>query len=307
MTKAIITGANGFVGSAVVSNLINHGYEVTVVLRNENSDISRLPIEKIKVLYSDVKDIKSLTSTIEEQYDVLFHFAWEGISGEKRLNTEIQLSNILSTIDAVEVAKSLGCTKFIGVGSIMEDESFELSKENKALPKNYSYGTAKLSAKLFSKSKANELNIEHVWVKITNAYGPYEFSPRLINSTLRKIYLNEYCAFTAGTQIYDFIYIDDVAEAFRLIAEKGHNNTTYLIGSGKAMALRNYLETIFTTVKTDVIPHFGDIPYKGVNLDQGFFSIETLKNDTGFNPLVSFEEGILKTYRWIGENIDAKV
>lgn len=309
MTRALVTGASGFVGTALVKNLISHGYDVTVVVRNEKSDVSRLSLPTDKIITSDLKSLKELPLKLSgERFDVFFHLAWDGVTGDGRYNTTLQLANIQSTVDAVEVAKALGCKRFVGAGSIMEDESLELSESlGKPMPMQYLYGAAKLSAHLLSKTKAHDVGIEHVWPKITNTYGPGEISPRFINTTLRKINNGEKLEFTAGTQNYDFVYIDDVAEAFRLIAEKGQNNTTYVIGSGHAQALRNYVVSLHKTTQTSLQLNFGDIPYMGVNLGLECFDASNLVEDTGFSPRVDFEEGIARTYEWIKGVRHAKV
>ena len=78
----------------------------------------------------------------------------------------------------------------------------------------YIYGGGKLIAHVMSMSVAADIGIDLVWAEITNAYGVGELSPRFVNTTIRKIIHGEPLQFTAGTQNYDFVYIDDVARAF---------------------------------------------------------------------------------------------
>lgn len=301
LKRAIVTGGNGFIGSHVVKNLVKNEYSVTVVLRNQFSNIERLSNLDINIVYCDNQDILNLHNVLGDQkFDVFFHFAWEGVSGETRRNISVQFDNIQSTVNAVSIASILGCKRFIGAGSIMEDESLYLcGTQGKPLPTQYLYGSAKLSAHMLAKTKASELGIDFLWSKITNTYGPGEISPRFINTTLRKILNEDRLEFTAGTQNYDFVYIDDVAEAFRLIAEKGKNNSSYIIGSGNAKPLRKYVETLHDTLKTQLELHFGDIPFQGVNLELSCFDPSNLFIDTGFRPNIKFEEGIQRTYDWI--------
>lgn len=301
LKRAIVTGGNGFIGSHLVKNLLSNGYLVTVVLRNEFSNIDRLNDLNVEYVFCENSNISNLCEVLKKhEYDIFFHFAWEGVSGDARRNINIQFQNIQSTVDAVTAAKTIGCKRFIGAGSIMEDESLYLCKTpGKPMPSQYLYGSAKLSAHMLSKTKASELGIDFLWAKITNTFGPGEISPRFINTTLRKIINNERLEFTAGTQNYDFVYIDDVAEAFRLISENGMNNSSYVIGSGNAKPLRNYIETLHDTLNTHLELHFGDIPFQGVNLDLDCFDPSSLFEDTGYRPNIKFEEGIQRTYEWI--------
>lgn len=300
LKRAIVTGGNGFIGSHLVKNLLKNGYEVVVVVRNLESNIDRLKNLDLRFIYCDNSNLLSISSELKDNFDFFFHFAWEGVSGLARKDTDVQLKNIKSTVDAVVSAKALGCHRFIGAGSIMEDESLYLcGTPGKPLPSQYLYGSAKLSAHMLSKTKASELGIDFLWPKITNTYGPGEISSRFINTTLRKILNRERLEFTAGTQNYDFVYIDDVAEAFRLIAENGKNNTSYVVGSGQAKPLRRYVETLHDTIETDLELHFGDIPFQGVNLELSCFDPSNMFSDTGYRPQVNFEEGIQRTFDWI--------
>jgi UDP-glucose 4-epimerase len=87
-----------------------------------------------------------------------------------------------------------------------------------------------------------------VWAYITNTYGVGESSPRFLNSTIRKIIHGEPLEFTSGIQNYDFIYVTDVAKAFRLLGEKGKANKGYIIGSGAAKPLRQFVEEILSNL-----------------------------------------------------------
>ncbi len=301
LKRAIVTGGNGFIGSHLVKNLLNNGYDVTVILRDQASNTDRLKDLGINIVYCDNKQITTLPERVENKvFDLFFHFAWEGVSGDARKDINVQFDNIRSTVDAVVSAKALGCQRFIGAGSIMEDESLYLCETaGKPLPAQYLYGSAKLSAHMLSKTKASEVGIDFLWTKITNTYGPGEISPRFINTTIRKILNAERLEFTAGTQNYDFVYIDDVAEAFRLVAENGKNNTSYVVGSGNARPLRKYVELLHDTLETNQELHFGDIPFQGVNLDLSCFDPSSLFLDTGYRPKIKFEEGIQRTFEWI--------
>lgn len=309
LKRAIVTGGNGFIGSHLVKNLLKNNYLVTVILRDKFSNIERLKELSVDYAYCDNSNIINIHNILNNRkYDMFFHFAWEGVSGDARRNIEIQFKNILSTVDAVTAAKALGCQRFIGAGSIMEDESLYLCETpGKPLPSQYLYGAAKLSAHMLSKTKASEIGIDFLWAKITNTYGPGEISPRFINTTLRKIINNERLEFTAGTQNYDFVFIDDVADAFRLIAENGLNNTSYIVGSGNAKPLRKYIETIHDTLESDLELHFGDIPFQGVNLELSCFDPSSLFVDTGYRPHIEFEEGIHRTFDWIKGVQDAEI
>ena len=138
-----------------------------------------------------------------------------------------------------------------------------------------------------------------MWAYITNAYGVGEKSPRFVNTTLRKIIHGEKLEFTSGLQNYDFIYIDDVVEAFLLLGLYGKSNKGYMIGSGNARPLKEFIIEMCKRNSPDNPPVFGSVPYTGVNLPLEIFSTREIENDCGFKAKVSFAEGTEKTLVWL--------
>lgn len=81
---------------------------------------------------------------------------------------------------------------------------------------------------------AGSLGIDYIRAVISNIYGAGEKSPRLINTTIRKLLNGEHCAFSAGEQLYDFIYVTDAAKMFAALGDSGKSNKTYYIGDSIA-------------------------------------------------------------------------
>lgn len=312
MNKVVITGAAGFVGSALVKECLNNGvfvYAIDIV----DDPSYRLPLYSERLVYikQDLSKFKDLSMVLDSKnVDTFFHLAWNGSAGPLREDYNCQVENAILTVKLMKFAKDIGCSKFVVAGTIMEFETHEVIYSQETKPQMaYLYGVGKSLAHELSKPVANKIGIDLVWGYITNAFGVGELSPRLINSTIRKCINHEELNFTSGTQNYDFIYIDDVARAFYLIGEKGKANKGYMIGSGNAKPLKEFVLALVKTCDKDAIPNFGNVPFTGVNLKSETFSIEDLRNDCGFEPLVSFEEGVKKTFEWIkGEekNNDSK-
>ena len=112
---------------------------------------------------------------------------------------------------------------------------------------------------------------------------------------------NERISLTKGEQIWDFIYCSDAANAMYLIANKGLDGKTYVIGSGKSDYLKNYIEEMKCISGSDSLLDFGAIPYSDKQVMHLCADITDLNNDTGFIPLVSFEEGIKETLKYVKE------
>lgn len=303
--KAIVTGASGFVGSALVQELVRNNIEVLCI--DLKTNFERLPKNPlVKTLELSIENIEQLKEKVSlSEYDTFYHFAWVGSAGPLRMDEKVQTTNALWTVNCLKVAKEIGCKKFICAGSIMEFEVHAAMYAQESKPgMAYIYGVGKVLAHELCKPIANNLGIELIWAYITNAYGIGECSPRFINSTLRKMNNKERLEFTAGTQNYDFIYIDDVARAFYLLGLKGKNNKGYIIGSGNAKPLKEFILEMTNANSPNNPPHFGDVPFTGVNVSLETFDTTPIKEDCGFIPKVSFAEGTKKTMEWLKE-VDA--
>ena len=299
MRSAIVTGANGFVGSAVTKELLNNGISVTAIVHAGHRD--RLSeASGLKVVSCDLEELKARPGQLQENtFDVFYHFAWSGSAGPERANTALQLNNAQWTVDALRAAKELGCQRFLCAGSIMEHETMAAAytQGNRPGPA-YIYGGGKLIAHVMCMSVAAQIGIDLLWPEITNAYGPGERSPRLVNTTIQKCIRGEEPQFTSGTQNYDFVYIDDLARAFRLIGENGKPFHEYLIGSGTARPLRRFLEEMRDSIAPGLTFRFGDVPFTGVDLPLSRFDCSETENDTGFRAEISFGEGCRRTMGW---------
>lgn len=301
MKSAVVTGANGFVGSHVCSELSKENVKVYAVVKDENENIDNIKdLKGISIVYCDLNSIASLAEKIKDDIDVFYHFAWVGTSSKLRCDENIQTNNALWTVQALRIADKMKCKKFVNAGSIMEKEAFLAVLAQGSKPGvGYIYGAAKLFARTLCKPIASELDIDLCWAVITNTYGVGEFSPRFINSTLRKIIADEPLQFTAATQNYDFIYIDDVARAFVAIGKYGKPNKEYTIGSGNAKPLKEFITELLHELSPDAVPIFGNVPFSGVNVPLEMFDTTDIETDCNFKPTVSFAEGARLTMEWL--------
>lgn len=305
MKKAIITGATGFIGKFLVHKLVEEGVEVIAVVRKNSKGIPEIRSLPIRIIECDMVDFDQLPQHIPDRdIDVLFHLAWQGVSDANAKNDAIQIQNIVSTLKLVDVAKTMSIQTFIGAGSLHEAEAIEEMQENKIISNlGYMYKTAKLAAHWMGKAKAGNAGIHFFWPLI-NTYGEGERSNRLINMLIRKIMVGDEPALSDGSQYYDFVHVADVACALYLIAEKGKDGSNYVIGSGHARPLKEFLEEAGKIVnemtgKPPVTLGFGQIKSNVVKLPKKVFDVKNLMDDTCFCPSIPFDEGIRRTAEWI--------
>lgn len=305
MKRAIVCGGAGFVGSAVVRELLSNGTEVYAIVRpgfSQRMEISRLAGLDVRILECDIKEIAKVTEMVNEfNFDAWYQFAWDGLFNDSLTDYTTQLMNVKWAMDAIVTAAEMGCQKFVGAGSISQRELLEKTDQLSQYDKHRVYKTAKQACEYMGRSVAQEHGITFIWPLITNIFGVGEFSNRLINSMIRNLLNGKRQSLSAAKQYYDFIYISDAAKAFRLIGEQGKSGRDYVIASGTAQPLCNFLTKVRDIVTPTAELGFGEFPFSGIYLPKKAYDIGALQEDTGFTPEVSFEEGIRRTAAWIAE------
>ena len=304
MESAVITGATGVVGTALINKLIKQNVNILVLAR-KNGRVSNLPKHPlVKIQYCALDELKCFKVHDGKQYDAFFHLGWCGTFGSERADRELQQKNIEYTCDAVRLAKKLGCKVFIGSGSQAENGVLPYGmRVSDTAPENpeSEYGKAKLDAGRKSRELCIKLGIRHEWCRILSAYGPGDAPRSMVMSTLIKMLNGENCDFTKAEQIWDYAFCDDVANALFAAAEKGKDEAIYAIGSGEARTLKDYILTMAKVTGTKSQLNFGAVDYYP---NQPMFlcaDISKLCADTGFKPETDFESGIIKTVAFLKE------
>ena len=299
MKRAIITGPTGVIGSALTRELISHGIEVLLITNpnsKRNKEIIKDPL--ISVLPCSMNDYSNLENTFGKQYDAFYHLAWAGAVGAKRGDILLQEQNIKDALDAVELAKRFGCQKFIGAGSQAEYGRFEgrLTPNTPVHPEN-GYGYAKLCAGQMTRDLAHQNGMEHYWVRVLSVYGPRDNPNSMVMSTITKLKNGEVPKLTPAEQKWDYLYSSDAASAFRVIGEHGKDGEVYVLGSGQAHPLVEYIKSIRDVVSPDSQLGIGEIPYSP-NQVMYLCADTTSLNNLGWRAQVPFKQGIRRILQW---------
>lgn len=301
MKTAVITGATGAIGRALIKICIEEGYEVLAVVHRESLRTKELEkIEHCHVMRLDLSEYDQAMSEIKRQgielknYKLFFHLAWEASFGKDRDNLNLQLDNVHAALSAVYFAKNLGCEVFIGTGSQAEYGRVEsiLSPYTPTFPET-GYGITKLCAGQLTRLYCEQLGIRHIWCRVLSVYGPYDREQTLISTAVNKMLANEDTKFSPCEQMWDYIYSDDAARMILLAAQKGESGKVYMIGSGEAHPLKEYIQKIaeITEYKKEI--GFGRRQYNDKQVMYLQADISELKK-LGFQLLVQFDEGIRK-------------
>lgn len=304
MKNVIVTGANGFIGKTLVKSLLEKNYHVVALDVRFDEYLKNDPrIVCINVLNKVPAELER--DIPKNEYFCFFHLAWGGTSGPARADYAMQLNNVKLTCDYVQLCKGIGCKRVVYASSINEMETYEYLQSDDIEPSGgYIYGTGKLAAHLMGETVAKMNGIEFIPVIITNIYGVGEKSARMIYTSINKLIRREHCSFTAGYQMYDFIYLTDAINSIIAVAEKGKAFNRYYIGSGEPKPLRNFLLEMRDIVDPEAEIGLGDIPFKGVDISYDQFDLKKVQRDTGYVNQVSFSEGVRMTAEYIRSEIN---
>lgn len=290
----LITGATSFIGVHLIKECLKNDCNITAIVRPNSVNIGRLPInDKVKIVEIEMKDIENLLLYRDIQVDVFYHLAWEGARNPYRNDVTIQTRNYEWTLKAMEIAIRLGCKVFIGAGSQAEygkcygkiDETYQTNPITE-------YGKFKLKAYIKLKELAEHNNIRFIWTRIFSVFGIYDYSGTLIMSVLAKLLRNESIPLTECMQMWDYIYVEDVARIMYLLGDSECVGGVYNIASGLARKLCDFVVEMKEITHSISELHFGEIPSESGN-NIGFEPmVEKLKNNIGMYEITSFEDGI---------------
>ena len=308
MKNAIVIGATGAIGTALVQELVKHDIRVLVLCREGSKRNEHIPKDfLVTQRFCSLQELSSLENNSDIKYDVFYDLAWEGTTGQARNDMFLQNRNVEYALEAVRAAHRFGCRMFIGAGSQAEYGRVEgmLHPDTPVSPEN-GYGIGKLCAGYMTRELAHQLGMQHIWTRILSVYGPNDGMRSMVMSVISDLLHGMSPKCTKGEQKWDYLYSGDVGRAFRLLGEKGVDGKTYVIGSGECRSLADYIRKIRDAVDPEAEINFGAIPYANRQVMHLQADISELQKDTGFVPETSFEEGILKTVQWI-QNESKKV
>lgn len=307
MSSAIITGATGVIGMALINKCIAEKIQTTVIVNPGSNRLDRIPKNPlINIVECSVDDYRNIDISLLDDGSnrfkdgIFFHLAWKGTFGEARNDMNLQNNNVIYTMDAVNLAYELGCGTFVGVGSQAEYGRVEgtLSSETETNPENC-YGVAKLEAGKVSKKLAHKLGMRHIWTRVLSVYGPYDGAATMVMSTIDKLLDGQKPLLTKGEQMWDYLYAADAADAIFAAGTKGVDGKIYPVGSGTARPLREYIEIIRDSIDPALELGFGEITYSDKQVMYLCADISELSQDTGFKVKTSFEEGIRDTIQYM--------
>jgi nucleoside-diphosphate-sugar epimerase len=283
MKKIFITGSTGFLGSSVVKLLITTGYEIHCLTR-KSSNLFRLNDVLNKINLVELNDINFIDYFKDHQIDCVLHCATNYGRFEKNPINTIE-ANLLLPLKILYAASISNVKSFINTDTILDKRinHYSLSKKQ-----------------FLSWLKTYSNNLICVNVALEHFYGPGDDPSKFVTMMLNEMLNNaEKIDLTAGEQKRDFIYIDDVVNAFililKFISSQKNGFYEYEVGSGSSVKIKSLVKLIKELSKCKVTKlNFGAINYRGNEVMASAVNISNLLK-LGWKPQDTLESGLLKT------------
>ena len=294
MKVAVITGADGFLGSHLIKHLIVNDFEIyAIIVKNSNIRYRLEGLRNTHIIEADLNEHDEIISLLPKEPDVFFHLAWAGVTPDQRKDFAFQMQNVNLSLNAVKLAASLGSKKFIFPGSTMEYIYYGKPIDHDAVPSpQNAYGVAKIAARYTCSVLCKELGLPFIYVVISGIYSEDRKDNNVVFYTIEKLLHKEKPMLTKLEQLWDYVHIDDVVYGLRLVAEKGKNDSFYVIGHGDNWPLANYIYMIRDAIDANLPLGVGEIPYPNNMLPCSCVSLDSIQKDTGYTPKISFDQGI---------------
>ncbi len=222
MRRVLLTGGSGFVGANVARRLLAGGHELHLLARPGYQPWRLAEIRgSIRLHEAELDDTESVhraVKTIRPEW--IFHLAVHGAySWQKDLDVMVR-TNIHGTISLVQSALANEVEVFINTGSSSEYGLKDHAPlETEALEPNSHYAVTKAAATMFCKHTAGTCAMRMATLRLYSAFGPYEDAGRLLPALIAHGLRGEYPALAAPGIARDFIYVDDVVDAYLLAAQ----------------------------------------------------------------------------------------
>lgn len=301
MQRVLVTGASGFIGAAVSRALLRQGCEVAVLLRR-SANIFRLgsDIEKMHVVHGGLDDAGSYATGLQRfRPDTVMHLAWHGVSRKNR-NDEVQVrTNVTGSAELLWAAIRAGCRTFIGAGSQAEygPSSRTINEDHPTKPQSL-YGAAKLATYTLLDQIARQHQIRFGWIRVFSVYGPHDKADTLISSLITQLLLANRPALTSGEQVWDYLYIDDAADAFVAVGKESRAEGIFNLGSGESRPLHETVKLVRDIIDPSLPLGFGDtasLVTKGQRLEP---IVRRLQVTTGWSADTQLSDGLAETIEW---------
>lgn len=327
MSKIIVTGGAGMIGSNLVKKLVELGHEVHVIdnlwrgkLEYLNDPLTHKPVIDVEKNFHNIDLSGEIPANpVFEGTEYLIHLAdiVAGIGYVFNNQGSLFRQNLLINSNTIEFSKQLGIKGFLYAGTACSfpaelQDSFEYSllKEEELYPANpeSAYGWSKLMGVYEADLMGSETDIQVVSLLFHNVYGaPCDYSrekSQVIPSLIRKAIEypeQDFIVWGSGKQGRAFLHIDDVVDGILLGLEKGFGKGYIQLGPDFSTTIAEVARTVVEISGKDIPIQFDTTKPEGDKARAADYRLA--REILGWEPKVDLKEGLTRTYQWVEAQI----
>jgi len=288
MHKILITGATGFLGSKILIRLVNEGYKVVALVRKQ-SDLSRIKtvVNEVELFCLD-RNTSNLNELFEKtNIDMIIHTATE--YGRESLNSDVLMTNLILPIKLIETGLKYGLKNFINSDTFFAKPKFS----NAVYLNQYSSSKKYFLDYLFSQRES----LKSVSLRLEHVFGEFDSDNKFVTNVLQRLLKSDLeISLTDALQKRDFIYIDDVVEAYFIVLKNINFIDTFSefeVGRGNSISVREFVELMAEESKSKSKLKFGFLPTRAGEIQDSIANISPL-NEIGWYPSCDLRSGLKK-------------
>ena len=309
MTRILVTGASGFIGSNLTRNLIKTEDQVSILVREKsnlwriNDVISECNVHTVDLL--DFEEIRNIISKVKPE--IVYHCASFGDYQNQKDISKMTQTNVVGTSNLLmALRENSELERLVNLGSVFEYGSKSNSiKETDPTQPFDSYSVTKVSQTKLVEEYSHQKKLPAVTLRIFTPYGIFEEPGRLISDLMVATVKKKPLKIRSRKSKRDFVYIDDVTSALIKASNKpGIEGEIFNIGSGSATSVEDLVNLVckVTDINLEVSwPDENQRENDKMNAN-GFADIQKAKK-IDWKPEVSLKDGLSRTYDWFLQNI----
>lgn len=262
--KILVTGGAGFIGSHLLDRLVRDGNEAIVIYDNlvrgrlENIAAHR-DNPRVQFINGDLRDTHALRDAMRGA-EFVFHLGAQSNVMGAVVNVDYSFqTNMVGTYNVLNAAKENGVRRVVFTSSreAYGEAQYLPVDENHPLASKNAYGASKAAGELYARVFYNQFGLETAVLRLANVYGTRDFD-RVIPIWLDRARHNENLVVFGGTQLIDFVYVDQVVTALLRAAHADIIGQPINVGSGTGTPIlelaQRILQSVPTTAQLEVQP-----------------------------------------------------
>jgi len=309
MEKIVITGGSGFIATNMIEYFLDKGYYVYSLTKFTQASFAKERLtaleksnKRFKNYWVDLTDYIKTTNILNEiNPEQIIHLAAEAdVSQSYDYPTAFMHTNLMGTYNLLEWIRNYSLNTrmlYFSTDEVVAEPSHAVKEDEPLNPKN-PYSASKAATEMYIKAWNNAFDTKVQIIRLSNNYGPYQGTNRLIAKIILRALTNTPFELFKGTSFHKrhWLYVEDTCRATELIIRKGNPTGIYNVTSKDAYTVEEVKDIILGLLhKEKLFKGWGEVRYK----DDITYQLDGSKlYKLGWKQKYSFKEGIKKTIAW---------